>query len=110
MINKKDITGIDEGTVEMLCAYAWPGNVRELRNVIERATILCQYGNISGRHLLLPTGRSRDCEDSTMTLAELEQVHIKRVLQMTEGNKTRAAQVLGVARSTLNEKLKQFNL
>lgn len=44
MINKKDITGIDEGTVEMLCAYAWPGNVRELRNVIERATILCQYG------------------------------------------------------------------
>jgi DNA-binding NtrC family response regulator len=110
MICKKDISGISEEAVHNLCSYSWPGNVRELRNVIERAAILCQYGNISGKHIIIPNSNGQICEENPMTMAEMEQAHIKRVMQMTEGNRTRAAQVLGIARSTLSEKLKQFDL
>ncbi|MBI5102626.1 MAG: sigma-54-dependent Fis family transcriptional regulator [Nitrospirae bacterium] len=106
MLNKKEITGISEDAVSVLCCYPWPGNVRELRNVMERAVILCREGMISADSLILPQKDAVTDEDSIMTLAQVEQAHIKRVLTLTEGNRTRAAQILGVARSTLNEKLK----
>jgi len=106
-LGKKDISGITDDALDMLCAYSWPGNVRELRNVIERATILCQYGYISPKHLILPDGGLAGVDQSPMSLAELERTHIRHVLEMTEGNRSRAAQILGIARSTLNEKLKQ---
>jgi len=107
-ISKKEIGGFTEEAIDLLVSYKWPGNVRELRNVIERAAILCRQGEIQVKHLILPNESLTAV--APMTLSEIEQTHIKHVLRLTDGNRTRAAQILGVARSTLNEKIKLFNL
>ena len=115
-IGKKEISGFTAEGIDLLSSYKWPGNVREMRNVIERAAILCRGDNISVDHLILPAaGRTtlqdqKPPGDNLMTLNEVEQSHIKQVLELTGGNRTRAAQILGVARSTLNEKVKLLNL
>jgi len=107
-MGKRDIGEFDDGVINLLCAYKWPGNVRELRNTVERAAILCHGGNISAEHLVLPSGSFSG--ETPMTLSGLEQAHIKKVLNLTGNNKTRAAQILGIARSTLNEKIKVYAL
>lgn len=107
-VGKKEIGGFTDEAINLLVSYKWPGNVRELRNVIERAAILCRQGDISVKHLILPD--EKPGAETLMTLSEIEQTHIKNVLRLTDGNRTRAAQILGVARSTLNEKIKLFNL
>ncbi len=105
---KREISGFTAEALDLLCSYPWPGNVRELRNVIERAAILCRGGQISVGHFILPS--QEDARDEPTTLIGMEQLHIRRILLMTNGNRTRAAQLLGVARSTLNEKIKLYNL
>lgn len=107
-LNKKELRGFTDDAISVLHSYNWPGNTRELRNVIERAAILCQKGDISPRYLILPDRPSP--QQTHMTLEEVERAHIKKVLQVTEGNRTRAAQLLGIARSTLNQKLKIYDL
>jgi DNA-binding NtrC family response regulator len=97
----------------LLLTYAWPGNVRELRNVLERAAILCSSGIIAPDHLpremqtTQTTTRPMPADDSTTpaTLAEVEDAHIRHVLALADGNKTRAAQWLGISRLTLRNKL-----
>jgi two-component system response regulator AtoC len=107
-LGKMEISGFTMEALDLLGSYSWPGNVRELRNVIERAVILCRRGRISVEHFILPS--QQDTQDEATTLNEVEQIHIRRILRMTDGNRTRAAQLLGVARSTLNEKIKLYNL
>lgn len=107
-MGKREIGGLKEEVIEVLCAYKWPGNVRELRNAIERAAILCRSGDISVEHLVLPDGRPP--EKSPMTLNEIEKAHIAKVLTLTGNNKTRSAQILGIARSTLTEKIKIYHI
>jgi two-component system, NtrC family, response regulator AtoC len=99
---------------EMLEAYAFPGNVRELSHIIERAMLLAREGVITGSDLPPdvtaawahhgargPTGLG-SLADDWPTLAVLERRYIDRVLSRTGGNKTRAADVLGIDRRTLN--------
>lgn len=105
---KKGIGVLTEAVREMLCGYSWPGNVRELKNVIERAAILCQEGDILPRHIIIPDVKSGAEEDRPLPLSEMEQEHIKYVLRMTNGNRTKAAEMLDIARSTLNEKIKKY--
>lgn len=100
-----------------LLAYSWPGNVRELRNVLERAAILSTDGRVSVAQMPrdivgLATAPVFDSapDTSQLTLEELERVHIERVLTSAGGNKTRAAEVLGISRLTLRNKLKQYGL
>ncbi len=107
-IGKMEISGFTSEAVDLLVSYSWPGNVRELRNVIERAAILCRYGSISVEHFILPAKDTSHAEP--VTLSEVEQTHIRKILQVTRGNRTRAAQILGVARSTLSEKIKLYNI
>lgn len=107
-MGKREIGGFTPDSMEMLCSYAWPGNVRELRNAIERAAILCTHGDISTRHLALSEPKA--AAKNPLTLTEVEKAHIESVLKLTEGNRTRAAQILGVARSTLGEKIKEYRL
>ncbi len=107
-MGKREIDGFTPDAMEMLCSYAWPGNVRELRNAIERAAILCPHGDISTRHLAL--SEPKTAAKSPLALTEVEKTHIESVLRLTEGNRTRAAQILGVARSTLGEKIKEYKL
>jgi two-component system response regulator AtoC len=105
---KKEIGALTEAAKEMLCSYSWPGNVRELKNVIERAAILCQEGDILPRHIIIPEGKPGAEESRPLPLSEMEQAHIKLVLRMVNGNRTKAADMLDIARSTLNEKMKKY--
>jgi DNA-binding NtrC family response regulator len=105
-MGRKEIGGFTQEAVDLLCSYQWPGNVRELRNAIERAAILCRSGDISAGQLALPNGRP--VGETPMTLNEIERAHIQKVLTMTGNNKARTARILGIARSTLNEKIKSY--
>jgi DNA-binding NtrC family response regulator len=90
-----------------LVAHAWPGNVRELRNVLERAMLLAASPVIRQADLRLGSGGSRPAQvPSSGTLQEVEWQHIQRVLHEENGSVGRAAQRLGVPRSTLYQKLK----
>ncbi len=109
------IETISEAAQKRLLEYHWPGNIRELRNVIERAVVLNQKNVIEENDLALSPaaaagGAATASSDTAveMTLAELEQQHIERVLRHTDGNKSRAAAMLGIERSTLDRKLKRF--
>jgi two-component system, NtrC family, response regulator AtoC len=107
-MGKMQIHGLTPEAGDLLLSYSWPGNVRELRNVIERAAILCMEGSISAEHFNLPAQETSHAEP--LTLSGVEQAHIRKILKSAQGNRTRAAQILGVARSTLNEKIKLYNL
>ena len=87
--------------------YPWPGNVRELKNTLWRAALLAEGAPIEPRHLSLPQIASHSAA-GPLTLAEAEQLAIAAALRATEGNKVHAAQMLGIARSTLLEKLKRI--
>jgi len=105
---------------DILRAYRWPGNVRELRNLIERIVLLENDEVLREDHLpaemiaaveALPrTLRDALAEgDPEMpTLAEVEQEHILRVLDYTEGNRSRAARILGISRQSLIERIKRI--
>ena len=105
----------------MLIHYPWPGNVRELKNVLERSVILCNKEEITQEFLHLephepvtvPTFASpSDIESGgdSETLAEIERQHILRVLEKNNNNKSRAARILKISRSTLREKLKEYGV
>jgi len=103
-----------------LIDYAWPGNVRELRNVIERVVLLEAEDEIKPEHLPAEIVRQRAGGAAAAAqpfppglvrpLAEVEQMAIEHALGVCEGNKTRAAQLLGISRQTLRTKLKEFAL
>lgn len=109
------IESISPEAEKLLLNYRWPGNIRELRNVIERAVVLNSGNSIEAKHLML-TPATQAPEPSAelspsnveLSLSELEQQHIQRVLRHTDGNKSRAASILGIERSTLDRKLKKF--
>jgi DNA-binding NtrC family response regulator len=99
---------------QLLLAYHWPGNVRELMNVLERGVALCQ-GELIADDDLPPVVREKRPADflgaavaRRMTLSELEREFIERVLEDEAGNKTRAAQRLGLDRKTLYRKLDEY--
>jgi DNA-binding NtrC family response regulator len=104
--------------LERLQGYRWPGNVRELRNVIERVLLLEADDEIRPEHLppemsghaALAGGAAIDPFPSgaVRPLAELEKMAIEHALRVCEGNKTRAASLLGIARQTLRTKLKEY--
>jgi DNA-binding NtrC family response regulator len=108
----KSISEIDEECIKKLVDYNFPGNIRELRNIIERAVILTD-GNI-----LLPSSLSNDLfygnknysTQMTEKLDEVEKLHILKVLEETEGNKTRTAEILGIGLTTLYRKLKAYGI
>ncbi len=116
----KHITGFSEEAEKLLCNYEWPGNVRELKNVMERAVILCQNEIVEADHLPIELRTSQPKQskpivlspssDEDLSLQDIEQKHIIETLQKFDGNKSKAARVLNISRSTLREKLKQYGI
>jgi transcriptional regulator with PAS, ATPase and Fis domain len=100
-----------ELTPEALAAllrHDWPGNVRELRNVIERATILCEDGEIRPRDLSLAP--SSPSVVDTSDLDSLERQTIEKVMREVSGNKARASRQLGISRMQLYTRLRKHGL
>ncbi|WP_306599683.1 sigma-54 dependent transcriptional regulator [Geothrix sp. 21YS21S-2] len=95
-----------------LLAYPWPGNIRELSNVLERAMILQRGDQIEAADLGMEDRLSppSDAPGELSTLKEMERAHIERVLLRTAGNVAEAAQILGLARRTLYDRLKILGL
>ena len=116
----KKVKPVSREVMEALVRYDWPGNIRELKNVIERAMLLDAEDEILLDHLpseIYRAGTVRTSGEEAahvltsfypMTLREMERVQIERTLQQTNGNKSKAANILGISRQTLREKLKQF--
>lgn len=106
--------------MERLSQHHWPGNVRELQNAVERAVVL-STGNVIDHDQIQLSGL-REAEIQTeqtspsvseipaISMERLEQEHILRILKMTEGNKSKASQILGIERSTLDRKLKKYGI
>jgi DNA-binding NtrC family response regulator len=115
---QKDFKDVSAGALQLLNAYAWPGNVRELRNVIERVVLLEEGERLEAEHLPPEVlGRRVIASESALeqseslslrTLAQIEADHISEVLQLTAGNKSRAARILGISRQGLIEKLRRL--
>ncbi len=95
-----------------LASYAWPGNIRELKNTLWRASILAEGHPIEPAMLNLPSAHQVPANQRTSdhSLAAAEARAIDAALTQTGGNRARAAQLLGIARSTLHEKLRQHAL
>lgn len=96
---------IDPDALNILERYDWPGNIRELENVIQRAVIMAD-GHISIKDL--PDYLKYEIqfpEDELLPLKEMEKRYIQKVLAHTEGNKTKAAEILQITRKTLRDKL-----
>lgn len=106
----KHIQGIHPDAVRILEAYPWPGNIRELRNVIERAMILAYGDEIRPEHLPREIRVHRGLDAGLLSLEELEAAHIRRVIQALNGNLKKAAEVLGISRSTLYEKIQRYGI
>jgi len=115
----KRVTGFTEEAQTYLMRYDYPGNVRELENAIERAVTLAEGNEITAADLpptlreqhmpLLGRGSPFPYSES-LTLAQLEAEHIRRVLVHTAGNTTKAAKSLGISRSTLWRKMREYGL
>jgi DNA-binding NtrC family response regulator len=88
--------------------YTWPGNVRQLQHIIERLTILADRIDADTVHNALTTMESRD--KPVETLADAEEDQIRKVLAATGGNKSKAAQILGIERKTLYRKLERMKV
>ncbi|MCP4688342.1 MAG: sigma-54-dependent Fis family transcriptional regulator [Desulfobacterales bacterium] len=112
--------GLDQEVAPLFHKYSWPGNVRELENVIERAMILCSGDAIMAsdlpRDFRGTLGHISEIEgipaDAKLyaTLAMVEKKMIKRALKMTNNVQSRAAKILGIGKSGLNQKIKKLKL
>src|SRR5262252_1941791 len=104
---QREVKLMDSG-VRALLDYTWPGNVRQLQHVVERLTILAD--RIDGEAVLDALTAMESREKPVETLADAEEDQIRRVLAATGGNKSKAAQILGIERKTLYRKLERMKL
>ncbi len=113
------IRGFTPRAMEQMVSYRWPGNVRELKNVVERAVVLCEGEYIDVHDLTLsklPTmGDTAEAmlvpaEFKPMKLEEMERRHILATLRLLSWNKSKAAEILGIERSTLDRKIRRYGL
>jgi DNA-binding NtrC family response regulator len=111
----KPIRGITRRAQLRMAAYSWPGNIRELENVIGNAAMMTQGNTIDVGDLPeLPEGTANIVsgvreEDEMLSLEELQNRHVARVLERVGGNKARAAEILGISRTTIYEMLSKMN-
>jgi transcriptional regulator with GAF, ATPase, and Fis domain len=104
---------LSPGVLKQFRRYQWPGNVRELRNVLERLAVLVPADPITERDLpaglLAGAGPAPQGGTSSLKLEDIEREHVMRVLERANGNKKKAAELLGIDRSTLYARLKSYD-
>lgn len=107
----KRISGISEDYMKHLMQYNWRGNIRELKNIVERSVILTDNDELITDTLPIelltsPAGQAL----SSFNLYAIEKLHIQKVLQHTKGNKTKAAELLGIGLTTLYRKMEEYKI
>ncbi len=124
---KKEVVGVSDQAMIQLEKYNWPGNIRELANCVERAILLCDDSVLMPRDFTFPKHPSSSTvadqptrhdpvvissEDSGETpprpLADVEKEHILKILEYTDRNQVKAAEILGIHRNTLRKKLQEY--
>ncbi len=110
--SQRQVEGIDPAALTALKNYHWPGNVRELENVMERCSILARGGQIKVEHLPFKatSEATSETEALPLNLRDSERLQVIRALRETGWNKSRAAELLGVTRKTIDRKIKEFDL
>lgn len=110
--NGRSIEGFSSEAMELLMAYRWPGNVRELRNAVEQMVVLARSARIGVRDV---PAHIREANDAGVTvsvgsgtLEDLEKQAIAQALKACGGNRTRAAEQLGISRRTLHRKISEY--
>ena len=107
----KHLTGFDEAASKALTEYPWPGNLRQMKNMVRRATLLATGKFITMKELSdLQQTANTPTANISLRNEETEKQHILEALRQTGNNKSRAAQMLGIDRKTLYNKLKLYNL
>jgi Nif-specific regulatory protein len=116
----RKIRGYTPEAMEQLLRYRWPGNVREMKNVVERAVVLCEGDYVDTHDLMLSKlqtagdtempGPSVQPQFERMSLEEMERRHILATLNAVHWNKSQASSILGIERSTLDRKIKRYEL
>ena len=110
----RQINGLTTEALQALQKYQWPGNVRELQNVIERGVILCHSEQIDLDALPIglvePVGSPDALPPNSFSLRDAELAQITRTLRQTGWNKSKAANLLGITRKTLDKKIRYFEL
>lgn len=109
----KSVAGLDADAMDLVFSYNWPGNVRQLENVVERSVVLCKHELIRPEEL--PTELTNADKAATRikersNLDNVEKEHVRSVLEKFGWNKYKAAQVMGISRSTLYSKMRKHNL
>jgi len=117
-MGKGDVT-LSRDAREVLLRHTWPGNIRELQNAIERALITCEGTLVTAAHLAIPLPSERITQPrppepprpaASMALDELERKAIIDALQRTHGHRARAAELLGLTRFQLYNRLKRYHI
>jgi len=108
------MTGISEEAMNVLLSYSWPGNVRELENAIERGLVLGQGERLRAQDLPPQVHRRADDEHplvpAHLSLEEMEKLAIAQALRLTGGNKSEAAERLGIHRTSLYDKMRRYGI
>jgi DNA-binding NtrC family response regulator len=112
----KRIKSISDQAMRILKTYRWPGNIKELKDVLERTVFICNSEQITVNELpeFLRGEQSITPEQEeylgNCSIRDIERIHIERVLSKTNGNKSKAAALLEISRTTLREKMRQYSL
>jgi DNA-binding NtrC family response regulator len=112
---EKSITRVSDGFVRRLEAYDWPGNIRELRNVIQKAVLTCEEKELKSKHLPPNIGNGEKLKpvikfEIGTPLDEIEKEMLIQALSIAKDNRSRAAELLGISRRAIYNKLNKYNL
>ncbi|MBX3727998.1 MAG: sigma-54-dependent Fis family transcriptional regulator [Candidatus Sumerlaeia bacterium] len=114
--NGRSVPTLSRDAVEALQAYHWPGNVRELRNIMENTFVFLQGDTVGARDLPGAVKSEKTAPSDTLAipmglpLEEVETLYLKRTLAAVDGNRTRAAEALGISRRTLQRRIKELGI
>ncbi|MDE7374775.1 MAG: sigma 54-interacting transcriptional regulator, partial [Odoribacter sp.] len=109
----KEVTGFEEEVMKIFREYAWPGNLREMRNIVKRATLLCQSDFISVEHIPVELAHSVAVPEETDLALRRERNEvdlIREALAQCHNNKSEAARLLKIDRKTLYNKMKLYSI
>jgi len=111
-IRENKNVAVSDQAIQILQDYSWPGNIRQLRNVIERAIVLASGNNITIRELPeeVLSDNNKTLNHSLKTLKEMEIQAIREAIRESQGNKSKAAKILGISRKAFYKRIKEANL